>query len=101
MRRRGLLDEIRGLLAQGLSPGATALQAIGYKEFLAALEGQCTVQEAGEAVQKASRHYAKRQLTWFRRNEDMEWIFRQPGQDFSQIFEQAVAKIHFFDTAGW
>lgn len=101
MLRRGLLDEIRGLLAQGLSPGATALQAIGYKEFLAALEGQCTVQEAVEAVQKASRHYAKRQLTWFRRNEDMEWIFRQPGQDFSQIFEQAVAKIHFFDTAGW
>ena len=88
-------------MAQGLSPGATALQAIGYKEFLAALEGQCTVQEAVEAVQKASRHYAKRQLTWFRRNEDMEWIFRQPGQDFSQIFEQAVAKIHFFDTAGW
>lgn len=101
MLRRGLLDEIQGLLAEGLSPGATALQAIGYKEFLAALEGTCTVQEATEAVQKASRHYAKRQLTWFRRNEDMGWIFRQPGQDFSQIFEQAVAKIHFFDTAGW
>ena len=84
----------------GLSPGATALQAIGYKEFLDALEGRCTVQEAKEAVQKASRHYAKRQLTWFRRNKAIHWLLRQPGQDFPQLFEQAAAEIPFFDRPG-
>ena len=86
--------------AGGLSPGATALQAIGYKEFLDALEGRCTVQEAKEAVQKASRHYAKRQLTWFRRNKAIHWLLRQPGQDFPQLFEQAAAEIPFFDRPG-
>ena len=88
------------VLAGGLSPGATALQAIGYKEFLDALEGRCTVQEAKEAVQKASRHYAKRQLTWFRRNKAIHWLLRQPGQDFPQLFEQAAAEIPFFDRPG-
>lgn len=100
MLRQGLLEEIQGLLAGGLSPGATALQAIGYKEFLDALEGRCTVQEAKEAVQKASRHYAKRQLTWFRRNKAIHWLLRQPGQDFPQLFEQAAAEIPFFDRPG-
>lgn len=99
MMQRGLLEEIRGLLAEGVPADATALQAIGYKEFLAALEGRCTVQEAAEMVKKASRHYAKRQLTWFRRNQAISWIHRRASEDFSQLWERAVAEIPFFDTA--
>lgn len=100
MLRQGLLEEIQGLLAGGLSPGATALQAIGYKEFLDALEGRCTVQEAKEAVQKASRHYAKRQLTWFRRNKAIHWLLRQPGQDFPSFLSRQRRKFPFSTDPG-
>ena len=68
MLERGLLEEIRQLLAEGLSPKATSMQAIGYKEFVAVLEGRRSLAEAAEEVKQSSRRYAKRQLTWFRRN---------------------------------
>ncbi len=86
MLRQGLLEEIQGPAGRGPVPGATALQAIGYKEFLDALEGRCTVQEAKEAVQKASRHYAKRQLTWFREKQSHPLAAPAAGQDFPQLF---------------
>ncbi len=89
MLREGLLEEIRRLLASGISPGCTAMQAIGYKEFVSALNGDSTVQEAAAQVQQASRRYAKRQLTWFRRNADMHWLTRQPGEGFAEIFQKA------------
>ncbi len=85
MLARGLLDEIRALLDSGIPEKCTALQAIGYKEFIAALHGQCTVEEAAAQVQLSSRHYAKRQLTWFRRNPEMHWLLRAPGEDTAQI----------------
>ena len=66
MLKDGLIDEIRSLLDRGIPKKCTAMQAIGYKEFLAALDGQCSVEEAAALVQQSSRHYAKRQLPWFR-----------------------------------
>ena len=71
MLEQGLVEEIRTLLASGIPAKCTAMQAIGYKEFVAALEGIGTIEEAAEEVKKSSRHYAKRQLTWFRRNKEM------------------------------
>lgn len=97
MLSAGLLEEIRALLAQGIPPGATALQAIGYKEFLDCLEGRCTLEEAAEQVKQSSRRYAKRQLTWFRRNPAIHWIRREEDQDFSWVCRQAAAIIPFFD----
>ena len=76
MLQMGLLDEIRQLLAEGISADCTAMQAIGYKEFVAALRGEGTVAEAAAMVQQSSRRYAKRQLTWFRRNKNMRWLIR-------------------------
>jgi tRNA dimethylallyltransferase len=76
MLQMGLLDEIRQLLADGISADCTAMQAIGYKEFVAALRGEGTVAEAAAMVQQSSRRYAKRQLTWFRRNKNMRWLIR-------------------------
>ncbi len=81
MLRQGLLEEIRGLLSSGIPAKCTAMQAIGYKEFVAALQGNGTVQAAAEAVKQASRRYAKRQLTWFRRNEKIHWLLRQTPED--------------------
>ncbi len=74
MVEAGLLEEVRTLLHAGLSPDATALQAIGYKQFLAVQEGTATVEEAVAEVKLRSRQYAKRQLTWLRRNEQIHWI---------------------------
>ena len=89
MLEAGLLDEIRSLLASGISAKCTAMQAIGYKEFVAALEGRDTLENAAEELKKASRHYAKRQLTWFRRNKAIHWLTRQTGQGSEEILQQA------------
>lgn len=89
MLQMGLISEIEELLAMGISKKATALQAIGYKEFVAALAGTCTVAEAAAQVQQASRRYAKRQLTWFRRNPDMHWLLRNPGETTEEILIRA------------
>ncbi|MBE6947627.1 MAG: tRNA (adenosine(37)-N6)-dimethylallyltransferase MiaA [Ruminococcaceae bacterium] len=97
MLEQGLVEEIRALLSSGIPAKATSLQAIGYKEFVAALEGYGTVEAAAEEVRKASRHYAKRQLTWFRRNPDMNWLVRHPGEDFSEILAQARQLVRQFD----
>ena len=76
MLKMGLIAEIQNLLAEGVPPKCTAMQAIGYKEFVSALQGFGTVEEAAALVQQSSRRYAKRQLTWFRRNPKMKWLIR-------------------------
>ena len=98
MLQQGLVEEIKELLASGIPEKCTAMQAIGYKEFVAALNGFGTIQEAADEVRKSSRHYAKRQLTWFRRNKNMHWITREAGQDSIEILEQARQVIREFDN---
>lgn len=97
MMQAGLIAEIRGLLAQGIPDDATALQAIGYKEPIAALRGLCSMEEAVAQIKQSSRRYAKRQLTWFRRNPGMHWLSRGDEENFSSIFSRAVGIIPFFD----
>ena len=87
MVEEGLLDEVRGLLESGLPRDATALQAIGYKEFLGVLDGSATEAEAIAEVKLRSRQYAKRQLTWLRRNPDIHWIFWEKDRDFARALQ--------------
>lgn len=82
MARDGLEAEVRGLLSSGLPRTCTAMQAIGYKEFVAAVDGQISWREAEELVKLRSRQYAKRQLTWFRRREGTRWITWEKEPDF-------------------
>ena len=89
MLKQGLVGEIRELLASGIPESCTAMQAIGYKEFLSAMKGSMTIEEAAEEVKKASRHYAKRQLTWFRRNPNMNWLTRTSETTPEEILRQA------------
>ena len=89
MLQQGLAEEIRALLASGIPADCTAMQAIGYKEFVAAMDGRMTIQEAAEEVKKASRHYAKRQLTWFRRNQNIHWLTRTPENTPEEILNRA------------
>ena len=99
MVKAGLWDEVEALLASGVPEKATAMQAIGYKEPMAALRGEITRQEAVEEIQRSSRRYAKRQLTWFRRNEKTRWFYQEENQDFSSVFAWACREIPFFDKA--
>ena len=89
MLEQGLISEIRGLLEAGIPEKCTAMQAIGYKEFLDALAGRCSMETATAQVQQASRRYAKRQLTWFRRNKNIHWLRREPGDTTNEILAQA------------
>ena len=97
MVRDGLLDEIREVLNSGIPERATAMQAIGYKEFIDAMAGRSTIGQAIAQVQQSSRHYAKRQLTWFRQNPNIHWLRRAPGQSSEEIFSQARALAANFD----
>ena len=97
MLEQGLLDEVRSILASGISPKCTAMQAIGYKEFTSALAGHTTIAEAAAQVQQSSRHYAKRQLTWFRRNPAIHWLRRGPGMGTEEILTQARQILHETD----
>ena len=93
----GLMDEIRSLLAEGISKKSTALQAIGYKEFIAYLDGEITLEDATAQVQQASRHYAKRQLTWFRKNPQIHWLTRAKGEQTGEILQKLRQILREYD----
>ena len=71
---KGLLEEVRNLLAKGLTEADISMKGIGYKEIIAYYHGQYSLEEAIDLVKKNTRHYAKRQLTWFKRYKDMKWF---------------------------
>ena len=97
MLEMGLIQEIEALLASGIPAKCTAMQAIGYKEFIAALNGECTIEEAADQVRMFSRRYGKRQLTWFRRNKNIHWLIRDAHETSEEILQQARQVIREFD----
>lgn len=76
MMEAGLLREVEELLERGIPKTSTAMQAIGYKELVCYLEGNCSLEEAVETIKRESRRYAKRQMTWFKRNPEILWLDR-------------------------
>ncbi len=84
MVQQGLFDEVRALLAAGVPADCTAMQAIGYKEAAAAVQGKAAPQDAVAAIQLASRRYAKRQLTWLRRDQDLFWLRHEKTPDMDR-----------------
>ena len=90
MVAQGLPEEVRQLLSSGLPRDATALQAIGYKQFLAVADGTATEAEAVEEIKLRSRQYAKRQLTWLRRNPAIHWIYWDKEPDFPAALQNAT-----------
>lgn len=97
MLKDGLLKEIQSLLSSGISEKATAMQAIGYKEFVDAMHGRATIEEAVAKLQQSSRRYAKRQLTWFKRNPAVHWLHRDHQQPVEEIFSAARLLAQNFD----
>ena len=84
MVQQGLFDEVRALLAAGVPADCTAMQAIGYKEAVAAVRGEASPQDAVAAIQLASRRYAKRQLTWLRRDQELFWLRHEKTPDMDR-----------------
>ena len=76
MMERGLLSEVENLLRRGVPEDVTSMQAIGYKDLIAHIKGELSLQEAVDSIKLHSRRYAKRQMTWFRRNPEITWISR-------------------------
>ena len=92
MLAAGLFDEVRGLLAAGLPPDCTAMQAIGYKEVVGYFSGESTAEAAADAIRQNSRRYAKRQLTWLRRDAELLWILWEGVPDLSAAAETVLAR---------
>lgn len=86
MMQAGLLQEAEKVYQ--LPFPSTAAQAIGYKEFFPYFRGECSLEDSVESVKRESRRYAKRQLTWFRRDEKINWLFVDEAADFGELFAQ-------------
>ena len=96
MMEAGLEEEVRSLLTSGVPPTATAMQAIGYKEFAAALRGEEPIAQAVAEVKLRSRQYAKRQLTWFRRTPDIRWLTWENTPDLALGRQKVTAYMEEF-----
>ncbi|MCF0137365.1 MAG: tRNA (adenosine(37)-N6)-dimethylallyltransferase MiaA [Oscillospiraceae bacterium] len=96
MAEQGLFEEVKALLDEGLSMDSTAMQAIGYKEPAAYFRGELTRAEALELIKRESRRYAKRQLTWLRRNDAVYWIRHAASPDFNEARRLAEEYLRSF-----
>ena len=96
MMEAGLEEEVRSLLTSGVPPTATAMQAIGYKEFASALRGEEPIAQAVAEVKLRSRQYAKRQLTWFRRTPDIRWLTWENTPDLALGRQKVTAYMEEF-----
>ncbi|QQT90926.1 tRNA (adenosine(37)-N6)-dimethylallyltransferase MiaA [Peptoniphilus harei] len=89
----GLVDEVRSLLDKGLDKNSQSLKAIGYKEVISYLEGEIEYSEMIDLIKKNSRHYAKRQLTWFRRDGRIKWFDRESDNLLEEIESYIDSKL--------
>ncbi len=89
----GLVDEVRKLKEEGVDDTMTSMQGLGYREILAYLDGACSLKEAAERIKKDTRHYAKRQLTWFKREKQAHWIDRSDLPDDEAILQEILQNL--------
>ena len=94
MIEEGLVNEVQALKDKGYTKQLVSMQGLGYKEILEYLDGNCTLEEAIYTIKRDTRHFAKRQLTWFKRERDVIWINKQSfGYDAEQILDEMLSKL--------
>ena len=94
MIRDGLVEEVAHLKEMGFTPDLVSMQGLGYKEILDYLDGNCTLEEAIYTIKRDTRHFAKRQLTWFKRERDVIWIDKQASDyEEEQILDEMLSKL--------
>ena len=86
---KGLVKEVKSLIEKGLDKNSQSLKAIGYKEVIWYLDGKISYDEMIELIKKNSRHYAKRQLTWFRRDDRIKWFDRE-SENILKLLEEYI-----------
>lgn len=90
MLQQGLTEEVEGLLSMGFHRGLRSMQALGYKEIAAYLAGELSLEEAVRILKRDTRHYAKRQLTWFRRDQRLYWLETDSFYKREHILENII-----------
>ncbi len=91
MLEKGLIDEVKALQAEGLNRNFISMQGLGYKEILAYLEGEISLEEAVYILKRDTRHFAKRQITWFKREKDVKWLNKNEfGHNDDAVFEEMM-----------
>ena len=90
----GLVKEVEGLKREGCHRGMVSMQGLGYKEILSYLDGEISLDEAVYEIKRDTRHFAKRQLTWFRRERDVTWVNRQDFGNDEAILDFMINKLH-------
>lgn len=94
MFEAGLVEEVRALKNRGYTRDMVSMQGLGYKEIFACLDGECTLEEAKEIIKRDTRHFAKRQITWFKRERDVIWIEKQMyGYKEEKILERILEEL--------
>jgi len=93
MIETGLIEEAQMLLDRGYKWNLTALKAIGYKELRPYLQGETSLEEAVTILKRDSRHYAKRQMTWFRKDERIHWIEMSEDKKLEMLLEECLTVI--------
>jgi tRNA dimethylallyltransferase len=91
MIEKGLIDEVQGLMNMGYSETLISMQGLGYKEIITYLNGQCSLEEASSTLKQSTRHFGKRQLTWFRRLEEIDWVHVDEFQSRERIVENIIS----------
>lgn len=93
MREQGLVEEVRQLQERGCTREMVSMQGLGYKEILAAFDGRMTIDEAFEKIKLETRHFAKRQYTWFRRERDVTWIDKEDFEDEASLLQYCIDQV--------
>lgn len=92
MIEEGLVEEVRSLMAEGCTAGMVSMQGLGYKEIAAYLDGECSLEEAVSVLKRDTRHFAKRQLTWFKRERDVLWFDKGAYADEEAILTAMLSE---------
>ena len=101
MMEEGLLEEVKSLRERGCHRGMVSMQGLGYKEILAYLEGEYPLEEAVRILKRDTRHFAKRQLTWFRREQDVIWVDKEQFHwNEAEILEYMMSVLKEHDLLG-
>ncbi len=95
MIEEGLVEEVKSLLERGYDPNLISLQGIGYKEIILYLKGNISLDDSVEIIKKASRNYAKRQLTWFRRDKRFNWVDIDNFKTYNDLVKYLTESINF------
>ena len=94
MVKEGLVDEVKSLRAKGYTKDMVSMQGLGYKEILDYLDGEISFEEAIYRIKRDTRHFAKRQITWFKRERDVTWINKQDfGYDEDRILSEMISQM--------